>query len=114
VTGRTGVHPARCFRSYDLRIADEAGRPLAAGQVGEIYLQGDCQALQYNDGLRLHVVPNVSALSAADLLRFLSERLPEYTVPNQVEFVEAVERTSSGKIRRHSAEPVKSAEWEWL
>ncbi len=73
-----------------------------------------CQALKYDDGMRLHVVRNVSALSAADLLGFLSERLPKYMMPNRVEFVEAVERARSGKIRRHSAKQVKPAEQELL
>jgi acyl-CoA synthetase (AMP-forming)/AMP-acid ligase II len=63
----------------------------------------DCQALNFNDSLWLNVVPIVSALSANELLSFLSERLPGYAVPQRVRFVEAIERTSSGKIRRHSA-----------
>jgi acyl-CoA synthetase (AMP-forming)/AMP-acid ligase II len=150
---------------YDIRIVDETGTIASRGQVGEIYLKGDClalpyvgefdngvdffatgdlgyvdecqelhvvgrksvylesrgfrvspeyvesvvvlhegvcdcQALNYNDGLWLNVVPNVSALSAIDLLSFLAERLPGYAVPEKVRFVEAIERTKSGKIRR--------------
>jgi len=63
----------------------------------------DCQALNFNGSLWLNVVPIVSVLSANELLSFLSERLPGYAVPQRVRFVEAIERTGSGKIRRHSA-----------
>jgi acyl-CoA synthetase (AMP-forming)/AMP-acid ligase II len=70
----------------------------------------DCQALNFNGGLWLNVVPIVSALSANELLSFLSERLPGYAVPEKVRFVEAIERTLSGKIRRHSATLIKPVE----
>ncbi|OAD23975.1 hypothetical protein THIOM_000174, partial [Candidatus Thiomargarita nelsonii] len=63
----------------------------------------DCQALNFNGSLWLNVVPIVSVLSANELLSFLSSRLPGYAVPQRVRFVEAIERTRSGKIRRHSA-----------
>ncbi|MEN8220423.1 MAG: class I adenylate-forming enzyme family protein, partial [Pseudomonadota bacterium] len=147
---------------YDLRIVDETGTIALPGEVGEIYLKGDClalpdnnnrtdffatgdlgyvdnhhelhvvgrksvylenrgfrispeyvesvaglheavhdcQALNFNSSLWLNVVPIVSALSANELLSFLSERLPGYAVPDQIKFVETIERTSSGKIRR--------------
>lgn len=164
----------RVLPLYDLRIADEAGRPLAAGQVGEIHVQGDCLAMPYpgepdrgsnffatgdlgyldadqelhvvgrksvylknrgfrvspeyveaaavlheevhdcqalNDdgGLLLRVVPNGGAVSASDLLGFLAERLPGYALPDQVQWVEEVERTGSGKIRRYSAGRIQPA-----
>ncbi len=49
-------------------------------------------------------------LSANELLSFLSERLPGHAVPDQVVFVKAIERTVSGKIRRHSVTQIKPVE----
>lgn len=94
VVGRKSVY----LESRGFRVSPEYVESVA-GLHEDVH---DCQALNFNGSLWLNVVPIVSALSTNELLSFLSERLPGYAVPDQIKFVKSIERTSSGKIRRHS------------
>jgi amino acid adenylation domain-containing protein len=49
-----------------------------------------------------YVVPRESRPSPADLRRFLSERLPEYMVPQAYAFLEALPRSTHGKVDRRA------------
>jgi bile acid-coenzyme A ligase len=53
-------------------------------------------------GNRVHAVVEAdpTAVSAADLLAFVGERLVRYKVPRSVEFVDAPLRDDAGKVRR--------------
>jgi acyl-CoA synthetase (AMP-forming)/AMP-acid ligase II len=92
VIGRKSVY----LESRGFRVSPEYVESVAFLHDGVC----DCQALNNNGSLWLNVV---SVLSANELLSFLSERLPGYAVPDQIKFVKSIERTMSGKIRRHSA-----------
>ncbi|MFK7962986.1 MAG: condensation domain-containing protein [Burkholderiaceae bacterium] len=46
--------------------------------------------------------PSDDALSAQDVKRYLADRLPEYMVPERVEFVESLPRLPNGKLDRGS------------
>lgn len=102
IVGRKSVY----LESRGFRVSPEYVESVAVLHEG-VY---DCQALNFNGSLWLNVVPNVSALSTSDLLSFLASRLPGYAVPERIRFVEAIKRTPSGKIRRHSATQVQPTE----
>jgi acyl-coenzyme A synthetase/AMP-(fatty) acid ligase len=60
----------------------------------------DCRVLMSDSKLVAEVVYDDS-ISQADLLAFMSTRLPSYAIADQVLRVESVPRTPSGKIKRY-------------
>jgi acyl-coenzyme A synthetase/AMP-(fatty) acid ligase len=60
----------------------------------------DCRVLMSDSKLVAEAVYDDS-ISQADLLAFMSTRLPSYAIADQVLRVESVPRTPSGKIKRY-------------
>ena len=61
----------------------------------------DCRVVMRDSRLVAEVVCGPEPVSGHSLLNYLSERLPDYAVPDAVERVGWVPRTPSGKIKRH-------------
>lgn len=60
---------------------------------------------QIGHRIRLYVVKKLSeSLSESDVERYLLDRVPRYMIPQELVFLEAMPRTSTGKIDRKSLE----------
>ncbi len=46
-------------------------------------------------------------LSEGELVRFCGERIPNYMIPEQIEFMHALPKTSTGKIDRQALSPAQ-------
>jgi amino acid adenylation domain-containing protein len=57
--------------------------------------------------IKAYVVPR-DHLQEADLIRFCSERIPRYMIPETFEFLEALPKTSTGKIDRQALSRAKA------
>ena len=89
-------------RGYRIELGDIEH---ALGQLDRI---AECAVVAVPDELvtnrlRAIVVPN-GELTEAEIVRFCSERLPRYMVPDEVEFRETLPRSSTGKIDRRRLE----------
>ena len=60
----------------------------------------DCRLSMANGKLVVEVARSDPVLSQADLMSFLSHKLPRYAVPEAIYFIESIPRTNSGKIKR--------------
>ncbi|MBC7630063.1 AMP-binding protein [Aeromicrobium sp.] len=68
--------------------------------IREAYVLGVADD-EFGQRLRAFVVLDVGAeLTSADVRAFVRDRLARYKVPRDVEFVEALERTVTGKVKR--------------
>lgn len=68
--------------------------------VDEVYVHGVVDS-EFGQRLRAEVVlRDDTEVSAQDIKDFVRERLARFKVPRDVEFVEALERTATGKVRR--------------
>jgi amino acid adenylation domain-containing protein len=55
--------------------------------------------------IKAHVVAR-SSLSDADLRRYCADRIPQYMVPEQIEFTDTLPKTSTGKVDRQALSAV--------
>jgi long-chain acyl-CoA synthetase len=51
--------------------------------------------------IRAYVVAR-DGLAQRDVVRFLSERIPHYMIPEDVEFLKGLPKTSTGKVDRQA------------
>ncbi len=118
----------RLYRTGDLVRYDESGELIFLGrrdaqiksrgyriELGEIEralyaLEGvsECAVLAIPDDLvtnRLRAVIVSKGLTERDVIRFCRERLPRYMVPDEIDLVENLPRSSTGKIDRQKLTP---------
>ena len=61
----------------------------------------DCRVVMRKSRLQAEVVADVHSLPKRNLLEHLANRLPNYSVPEEILEVTEIPRTASGKIKRH-------------
>jgi long-chain acyl-CoA synthetase len=88
ITGGVNVYP----QEVELALADHPA-------VAEAVVFGVASE-EWGQEVRAQVVPAAEKVPQEELLRWLRGRLASYKCPRRIEWVEVLERTATGKLRR--------------
>jgi long-chain acyl-CoA synthetase len=69
--------------------------------VGEVAIVGVADELLGQVIKAFVVLKENQGIEKRDLMRFCKERLPQYKIPKSIEFIDALPKTASGKVKKH-------------